>query len=252
MKQFVFLFSILFFAIAVQAQKHLNIVFIGNSITYGAGLKTPSVEAPPVRCAEWLRQQPTVREVAISNQGVSGATTVDFLPLSNSLFPKVIKAADTMYRSKGDLIFSVMLGTNDSAIKGPNGSPVSPVQYHTNMKVIIDELLARYPKCKVIVHRPTWYSPNTYNGAMYLKAGLDRLNSYFPQIQSMIANYGESHPQHVFLGDTDAYDYIEKHHLDEVGAEYGNAGIFYLHPNQKGAKALGEMWGKAIYRCLIH
>ena len=31
--------------------RYLNIVFVGNSITYGAGLEEPRREAPPVRAA---------------------------------------------------------------------------------------------------------------------------------------------------------------------------------------------------------
>lgn len=84
------------------------------------------------------------------------------------------------------LVFSLMLGTNDSAIKGPNGSPVQPAQYKTNVKVIADELLALYPDSRIVLHRPIWYSPNTYNGAMYLKEGLNRLERYFAEINQLV------------------------------------------------------------------
>lgn len=91
-----------------------------------------------------------------------------------------------------------MLGTNDSACNGPFGSPVEPVSYYTNMKAIIDELLSLYPECKVVIHQPIWYSPNTYNGAMYLATGLKRLKSYTPMIHKLVDYYSQANPNQVF------------------------------------------------------
>lgn len=243
------LLLLLCMAIPLLLHAQLNIVYIGNSITQGALLQNPSQEAPPVQASLWLQQQPGIAALEYSNQGVSGSTTVDFLPASQSLFPKVKQAADLLKdKSQTTLLFSIMLGTNDSAVKGPNGAPVSPQQYNTNMKVIIDELLSLYPHCLVVVHRPIWYSPNTYNGAIYLKEGLHRLESYLPQLQSLVLRYGYSHPNRVFMGDTNAFDYYKANYLTNFTPEDGNAGTFYLHPNKKGAAKLGEFWGKAIYK----
>lgn len=247
----------LLFPVFLFAQKgkntELNIVFIGNSITQGALLSAPATEAPPVRMVEWLRQQPGMGRIEYSNQGVSGSTTVDFLPASQTLFPKVKQAAaDLMQKNpQALLLFSVMLGTNDSAIKGPNGSPVSPQQYYTNVKAIVDELLSIYPKAKFVLHRPVWYSPNTYNGAMYLREGLKRLESYLPQLQSLATAYEQKSPNQVYMGDTDAFDYFKTNYQTDVTPEEGNAGTFYLHPNKKGADQLSKFWGKAIYRAVV-
>ncbi len=41
-----------------------------------------------------------------------------------------------------------------------------------------------------------------------------------------------------------------QHHATHFIVEQGQRGIFYLHPNSKGAEVLGEFWGKAIRRCL--
>lgn len=242
----------LLFPVLLYAQKgknvELNVVFIGNSITQGVLLSDPSQEAPPVKTIQWLRQQPGINVIEFSNQGVSGATTVDFLPASQNLFPKVKAAAErlTQQHPQAILLFSVMLGTNDSAIKGPNGSPVSPQQYATNMKVIIDELLSVHPQARFILHRPVWYSPNTYNGSMYLREGLQRLESYLPQLQSLVGQYELKLPNQVYMGDMAAFDYIKANYQTDVTPEEGNAGTFYLHPNKKGAEMLGEYWGKAI------
>lgn len=234
-----------------EEKKNLNIVFIGNSITQGALLEDPRHDAPPVKAALYLRKQPTGGTVRYSNQGVSGSTTLDFLPQNESLFPKVVQVAD-QFRDEtwATLIFSIMLGTNDSAITGPNGAPVSPSDYYGNMKSIVDRLLALYPDCKIVLHRPVWYSPNTYNGAKYLEEGLNRLQSYYPQLQALVLDYSKRFPGQVFMGDTEGFDYFKTHYETELFPEEGNAGTFYLHPNKKGAAALGELWGKAIQRVI--
>lgn len=241
----------------VHAQKskemELNIVFIGNSITQGVLLANPEQEAPPVQTRMWLEKQEGIAEVHMSNQGVSGMTTVDFLPASKTRFPKVKEAMAALKEQnpKATQLFSVMLGTNDSANSGPNGSPVSAPQYYTNMKVIIDELMESFPDAIFVLHRPVWYSPNTYNGAQYLASGLKRLESYYPQLQELVNHYATRCPGQVFLGDTEAVTYFEEHHASEYCAEQGRAGIFYLHPNRKGAESLATFWGKAIYKVVV-
>lgn len=252
-KIFLFCFCLLL-AIRLFSQndeKDLRIVFIGNSITEGAGLENPKEEAAPVRMCEYLEKQDKIKSVKYTNRGRSGATTVDFLPASGTLFPRVKEETDKLKGENTTLIFSMMLGTNDSAEKGPNGSPVSPVQYYTNMKVIIDELHALYPSAIFVIHRPIWYSPNTYNASIYLKAGLVRLNSYHPMIDKLIVDYNAKKPNMVFKGDTEAYSYFEANAEVELIHEEGNAGIFFLHPNKNGAIKLGEFWGKAIYNILF-
>lgn len=256
MKKSLLLLMSMGMSILLYAQKEnkveLNIVYIGNSITQGAIMEAPQHNAPPSQASLWLQKQPGIAAVEYSNQGAGGRTSVDFLPASQTFFLKVKQAADLFKDNPHTtLIFSVMLGTNDSAVKGPNGAPVSPQQYYTNVKVIIDELLSLYPKCLVILHRPTWYSPNTYNGAIYLKEGLQRLESYLPQLQTLVSQYGQSHPHRIFLGDTEAFDYYKNNYLTDLYPEEGEAGTFYLHPNKKGAARLGEFWGKAIYR-VVH
>ena len=226
----------------------LNVVYVGNSITQGALLAHPEQEAPPVQASGWLRQQVGISGVEYANMGASGKTTVDFLPASETFFPRVQQAAEklTQQNPKATLVFSMMLGTNDSAVKGPNGAPVSPAQYYTNVKVIVDELLAAYPKAVVVLHRPIWYSPNTHNNAVYLKEGLQRLTSYYPILQKLVKYYREHTSYKVVMGDTEAYDYFSNHQ-GMFTSEDGQAGVFHLHPNKEGAARLGEFWGKAVY-----
>ena len=90
------LFALLLCSGRMQAleKRHLNIIFIGNSITYGAGLSDPTHNAPPVYTALYLGKQPGIGEVKYSNQGVSGCTTVDYLPETQTLFTQMQQAAD--------------------------------------------------------------------------------------------------------------------------------------------------------------
>jgi hypothetical protein len=231
--------------LSAQSKQNLNIVFIGNSITYGSGLADPTTQSPPVVACNYLRQQTNVGTVDFSNRGHSGFTTVDFLPTANA-FTKVEEAAHAFTDKQALLIFSVKLGTNDSAIEGPNGSPVSPEDYKKNLKIITDSLLKEFPGCIIIFQHPIWYSPNTYNGAKYLAEGLARLQSYIPQIDRLVADYVISHPKQVFIGDKKGFAYFEKHHLTDFQPEQGHQGIFYLHPDKAGAIALGTFWGEAI------
>lgn len=240
------------FSMFAQKEVGLNIVFIGNSITQGVLLQQPEQEAPPVQTSLWLERQEGIAEVNFSNQGVSGMTTVDFLPANKTFFPKVKSAMETLkgQHPEAKLLFSVMLGTNDSANSGPNGAPVSAPQYYTNMKVIIDELMEAFPDALFVLHRPIWYSPTTYNGAQYLASGLKRLESYYPQLQELVNHYAEKHPGQVFFGDTEASAYFEACYQTELIPEEGRAGVFYLHPNKKGAESLAAYWGRAIYKVI--
>lgn len=194
----------------------------------------------PVACVATLLQGKGY-QVQVANHGIGGSTTVDHLPQSETIFPKVKASANNFAKDGGDLIFSIMLGTNDSAISGPNGAPVSPVQYQVNMLMITSELLKLYPTSRIIIHYPLWYSANTYNLAMYLDKGLERIVAYRQQIDKVVQS-----DERIFLGDTMAFDFFKQNYLEYYYAENGNAGIFYLHPNLEGAKRLAEFWSQAI------
>jgi lysophospholipase L1-like esterase len=247
----VIILGLLFSAGSLQlfAQKQdLNIVYIGDSITQGVQLDDPATEAPPATATAWLKKQEDIGEIDFSNQGVSGFTTVDFLPSTHTVFQKADRAAVAFTDKQAMLVFCIMLGTNDSAITGPNGSPVSPEQYHDNLKTIIDSLLEDFPAAKVIIQLPVWYSPNTYNGSKYLQEGLTRLQNYFPQIDKLVTEYAASKPKQVFASGREAFDYFSKNYTTDLIAEPGKQGTFYLHPNKKGSEALGKFWAEAIYR----
>ena len=235
---------------ATKQQKKVNIVFIGNSITYGAEIDH-NTEAPPVRVGEQLTAEGY--EVNVRNCGVSGSTTVDWLPERNSrIFQRMIAAADELAQKEGALIFTMMLGTNDSAIDCCTGSPVAPADYIANVRKIVDYLLDRYPGSKFIINYPIWYHPHTYNGARYLHQGLDRLRTYLPEIDTLCKEYGKAKPQRVFQGSRKTFRSFENRtdlFVTENSA-LGQGLKFYLHPNPQGAIYLAHFWTEIIKQVL--
>lgn len=239
------LIALLLCSYTPAVKKNLNVVFIGDSITYGVLLK----KAPPLYAQDHLREEPETGSVAVSNQGVSGYTTVNFLPATGTVFPKAEAAATRLQAERtGQLIFSIMLGTNDSAEDGPLGSPVSPRAYRANMQTIIARLLKDFPRSRVVVNYPIWYSPNTYNGARYLQQGLSRLQHYFPEIDTLLSAFQASDPGRVYGGSKKAFKDFKKHYLADYTPQKGHQGTFYLHPNAAGADKLGTYWASAIYQ----
>jgi lysophospholipase L1-like esterase len=225
----------------------LDLVYIGDSITAGATLSDAATQAPPVICSQAIQAKLKDESVYFSNQGHGGHTTVDFLPSSARDFPGLELAARKLLSDHpGKLVFSIMLGTNDSAVTGPRGAPVSPENYGKNLTTIMDQLLADFPGSEVFIQQPIWYSPNTHNHSTYEQAGLDRLNSYFPVIQAVVAAEAGVHKGQVHAGDTAAYAYFEANGVKELHAETGVEGTFYLHPNVIGATSLGNFWANAI------
>ena len=248
-----FMPAILIQAVSGQpANRNLDIVYIGNSITQGVQLAVPAEEAPPACATKYIRALPGVESAEFLNRGRSGYTTVNFLPTAEGELSKAIAATKTFHTDKSRLlVFSIMLGTNDSAEEGPRGAPMWPEQYRINIQAITDKLLAEFPGCKVIYQQPVWYSETTYNRSRYLKAGLARLQTYFPELRSLVSEYYATKPGQVFMGDTLAFGYFKRHYSEELIPESGNAGTFYLHPNKKGAESLGKFWAEGIYSVLF-
>ena len=233
----------------VPSVEEVNLVFIGNSITYGATLADPAVQAPPVIVSDLLARDGRY-SVEFRNCGHGGSTTVDWLP-GQTFFTEASDAAGTLTEARpgGRLVFSIMLGTNDSAQSGPEGAPVSPEDYAGNLKSIVQTLLDRFPEAVFILNYPIWYSPTTHNSAVYLQDGLDRLKSYHPQIDSLVQEFAASAPSHVYAGNPAAYGFFEGN-TSFFTTENGNSGIFYLHPNAEGAVKLAGFWADSIRACL--
>lgn len=220
-----------------------NLIFIGNSITEGALHANKKKTAPPVVAANLVGNMLSM-DVHYRNCGRSGATTVDFLPEQKRDFVRVEKAIEEIKAlSYAPILFSIMLGTNDSANFGPNGSPVSNEDYKKNLMTMIGRIRELCPNAIFILQRPIWYSPNTHNAAQYLVAGQKRMVAY-TDVLIEIANENED----VYLGDRDAFDYFGAKYRKYMFAEDGKAGTFYLHPNEAGARKLARYWAQAIVK----
>lgn len=236
-----FAFSLDVQAKRIDPEKGYNLIYIGNSITYGALHADPKVTAPPVVATEYANKRLKCIK-GFTNCGRSGATTVDFLPALNRDFKRVERAvAKHQGENDGQFVFSIMLGTNDSASTGPTGAPVSNADYKKNLLTIVNRLREMCPGAIFVLQRPVWYSPNTYNGARYLVAGLNRMTDYV-NILVELANENKD----IYLGDCDSYDLMKLEYEKYMFAEPGNAGTFYLHPNEEGAKKMAKNWAKAI------
>ena len=222
---------------------NLDVVFIGDSITQ----PTTPVEA----AAAYLKGCAGVGDVRVSNQGHSGHTTQHFLPPNGADLPGLKQAADGFVSTDRELVFSILLGTNDSACQGPLGAPAAPATYRANLQALVDRLLADYPRAKVVFQYPIWYSTNTYNSARYLAEGQARLRSYGPEIAAMVAAYDATRPGQVFEGSRQGWDYFERNHETAMRPENGHEGVFFLHPNEQGSKTLGQFWGEAIRRAVV-
>ena len=227
----------------IDEKANINLLFIGNSITAGATLSNASTQAPPILCRS-LIQEATGVNTNVYNGGHSGITTWGYLPGRDD-FTRIISNAKALKKANGGLIYiSIMLGTNDSACTTTEGAPVSPDAYGNNIRTIINKLIAEVPDCKILLNYPIWYSPSTYNGAMYLQEGLDRLHSYYPILDGIVEEYDQ-----VFAGNRGVWEYFENN-FALFTRESGNAGYFYLHPNLTGANRLAEIWAKSLLQLI--
>ena len=224
-----------------SAKRGCNIIYIGNSITAGALHADKTKSAPPVYTSDFVGKELSA-DVNFRNCGRSGATTLDFIPQQQRDFTRIEKAIGEIKAiSDEPIIFSIMLGTNDSANFGPNGSPISNEDYKNNLMTMIGRIRELAPGATFILHRPIWYSPNTHNASQYLVAGQKRMEGYTDVLIELAASNKDIH-----LGDCDAFDFFSRKYLKYMFAEDGKAGTFYLHPNEAGARKLARYWARAI------
>ena len=171
---------------------------------------------------------------------------MDFLPSEQRDFVRVEKAIkDIQAISYEPIVFSIMLGTNDSANFGPKGSPVSNEDYERNLMTLITRIRELCPNALFVLQRPIWYSPNTHNNSQYLVAGQKRMVAYTDVLIDIASKNADT-----YFGDNEAFDYFQAKHRKFMFAEDGKAGTFYLHPNEAGAKKLARFWSEAIVKSI--
>ena len=245
--------------IKLSKERSLNILFIGNSITYGALHEHREVTAPPAQCARWLSAQEDIDSVFFRNCGRSGRTTYHFLPNPEDVIPAgdktyfsdvVAKTRELVKQHPGlPLWFSIMLGTNDS-VERKHNSHTTPDNYVNNLVAIIDSLLTLWPDAHVALNKPIWYTPDyvTPGGSVASKQSQKLIGIYADRFSDVISRCKSGH---VHLGDSDAYNYFKKHWKTDINEEKDSRGkSYWLHPNEQGAAKLAEYWGKAILKNL--
>ena len=218
-----------------EASQSLNIVFVGDSITFGYLLKNPENEAPPAHAVKFLQATPGISSVCFANCGKNGFRTDQFLPdTPDSAWPHVRLAADSFTNKQGRLLFSVMLGANDSV-------SIPPEQYGSNLTSLVSALLSNYPDAHIVIHHPLWYSkvPSTHPEILY---------QYIPVIHALVGTFGQSLPDRVHLGDIKGWDCFEKNHEALCFKETRDSLPYYIHPNVTGATILGQFWAEVISR----
>ena len=248
-------------AVGMPTMSHsFNLVFIGNSITYGALHPHRETTAPPAQCSLWLQRQENIDSVYFQNCGRSGRTTYHFLPRADDVVPAGDKTyfADVVKKTRQlvdshpslPLVFSIMLGTNDT-VERPRNAHTSTEDYVDNMVTIIDSLLSLWPDAHVVLNRPIYYTPDyhTKGGSIATKKSLRLLNDYYKSFPEIVARCKSGH---VHQGDADAYGYFKEHWKTDVVEEKDARGkAYWLHPNEQGARQLGAFWGKAILKSVL-
>jgi acyl-CoA thioesterase I len=142
---FLFVASVLSVIVVSAQDYHVRFAFIGNSITYGAGVSNPSKDSYPAQLGVMLKGI-YGDTCTISNYAVSGRTLLkhgDF-PIWNE------PGFTTAWKSAPDIVF-ISLGTNDSK---PYNWDDYKDEFFTDYKSMIDTFLVRNPWTKFIVCLP--------------------------------------------------------------------------------------------------
>jgi len=219
-------------------EQALNIVFIGDSITHGYLLSAPAEEAPPVKAATVLRGMSGISDIHFANCGRNGFRTDQFLPEStDSAWPQVKQAGDSYTNAPGLLLFSIMLGANDSVV-------ATPAQYGSNLTALVNVLVSDYPASHVVLHHPLWYTkvPSSHPDVLY---------QYIPVIDALVGTLGQSHLGRIHLGDVKGWDFFEANHEKICFKETRDGLPYYIHPNEAGAAILGQYWAEAIFQTVM-
>jgi lysophospholipase L1-like esterase len=220
-----------------QPSTSLNVVFCGDSITFGAGVAnggTILVPTMPYFAIKALGNLPGVAAVYGSNQGHSGHTTTTWLPGKDD-YNHARDAMTALIAAHPDAvqIFSFLLGTNDSASNGTDNGPYKsalPVgAFQSNLETITAQLLRDFPKARIIWNDAPYYTPNTHNRATYEQPGLDMLQKYRAATEMAVKHFARKQAGHVFVGDTDSFAYFKDHYLDELKSEKIQSFAEYQH-----------------------
>ena len=250
-----------FYSSAALNTTDVNLIFDGDSITYDALTANPGTTASPnitYFATARLKKLLGLRTVNPFNGGCSGSTVANWLKTAATDCQSVnqYNYADANNGTSGAalahatdpgalMVFNEMLGTNDSNQNYSAGT------YTTNWETRITSLLTDWPSGIVILHDPSYYTPNTYAAG---SASLSLFYSYRSANLAIVAYFSTRNPGHVFLGDTYGFSYFAQNYATELTAQVGygppSFGTVYLHPNATGSQSEGEFWATADAQAL--
>ncbi|HRO70681.1 MAG TPA: GDSL-type esterase/lipase family protein, partial [Chitinophagaceae bacterium] len=167
-----FLFSVASNANPQPSQDPIRVACVGNSVTFGAGLKDPSLESYPAQLQKLLGDR-----FVVSNFGVSGTT---LLQSGHRPYTKTQAFRDALaYNAEVTIIH---LGLNDT---DPRNWPNYRDKFAADYAWLIDTLRKTNPKMRVYVCRLT----PIFSGHPRFKSGT---RDWFWQIQELIPEIAKS------------------------------------------------------------
>ena len=167
-----FLFSIISKASSQPSQDPIRVACIGNSVTFGAGLKEPSLESYPAQLQKLLGDR-----FIVSNFGVSGTT---LLQRGHRPYIKTQAFKDALAFNADVAV--IHLGLNDT---DPRNWPNYRNEFAADYTSLIDTLKKTNPKMRVYVCRLT----PIFSGHPRFKSGT---RDWFWQIQHLIPEIAKS------------------------------------------------------------
>lgn len=246
--------------LARPAGAALNIVFIGDDITYGTDVAGSGSTAPPTLpgyCLDLLAAQPDLPCVSGANVAQTGLTTTDWLP-TGAHYPATRQAMQALVAATphGQQVFSILLGTFDAAVGSNNNGSTGNAQtvngYITNYRAMIQQLLHDWPQCRVVLHACPFLSPNAATGQVSWDTAALALLMQFNAVLGKIAGFfAGSNPGQVMVGDSSAFAYFASRYTTELQPQSGGDGTMYLLPSaDRGMLSLAALQAQAVSQAL--
>jgi sialate O-acetylesterase len=198
---------------AADSLGQLKVACIGNSVTYGAGLKDPQREAYPAQLQDMLGRKYVVR-----NFGFNGAT---LLRKGHKPYYKTKQFTEAL-AYKPDIAV-LHLGLNDT---DPRNWPEFKDEFESDYGWLIDTLRKQNPRVKIYVCRLT----PIFNGHPRFKSGT---REWYWQIQKRIPEIAEANDAGL---------------IDLNSALYNRPELFAdnLHPDKEGAAIIANTVYKSL------
>lgn len=201
----------------IERRQALDMVFAGDSITFGVG-----VSESGNRFSTQLAASIGVIE---NNQGASGsalqsgsrdATVAPWINRYNSQITQLAPA-----------FVGLMIGTNDISI----GPEYNVSAYSANLRTVLTDLInAGMFRRNIFVSSIPWASDAWY--ATFPVGSRNKVLAYNREIESISRSFG--------VNFVDTYAYMAANGGDSLLADD-------LHPNDAGARAIAENWAKVFY-----